>query len=257
MAAIVEIDDLAVAFDAKGSPAGQPVFEHLSLTIERGEFVTLVGASGAGKSTLLRIIADLMPARAGSVRKTMQQSAQRRPISMVFQEARLMPWRRVRDNVAFGLEGLKVDTDERNRRIDNVLQLVGLSDYGDRWPYELSGGQRQRVGIARALAVDPDLLLMDEPFGALDAITRQSLQDELLRIWHETGKSVLFVTHDIDEAVYLGDRVLLLGGTPATITQSYDIAAARPRRRDQEQVTEAVSRVKRGLSQTFEGGAGI
>ena len=111
--------------------------------------------------------------------------------------------------------------------------------------------------IARALAVDPDLLLMDEPFGALDAITRQSLQDELLRIWHETGKSVLFVTHDIDEAVYLGDRVLLLGGTPATITQSYDIAAGRPRRRDQAQVTEAVSRVKRGLSQSFEGGAGI
>ena len=111
--------------------------------------------------------------------------------------------------------------------------------------------------IAGALAVDPDLLLMDEPFGALDAITRQSLQDELLRIWHETGKSVLFVTHDIDEAVYLGDRVLLLGGTPATITQSYDIAATRPRRRDQEQVTEAVSRVKRGLSQSFEGGAGI
>ncbi|NKB48786.1 MAG: ATP-binding cassette domain-containing protein [Alphaproteobacteria bacterium] len=257
MAAIVEIDNLAAAFDANGEPAGSPVFANLDLTIERGEFVTLVGPSGAGKSTLLRIIADLMPARQGNVRKTMQQSAQRRPIAMVFQEARLMPWRRVRDNIAFGLEGLKVDKGERDRRIDDVLRLVGLADYGDRWPYELSGGQRQRVGIARALAVDPDLLLMDEPFGALDAITRQTLQDELLRIWHETGKSVLFVTHDIDEAVYLGDRVLLLGGSPATITQSYDIAAGRPRRRDQEQVTEAVTRVKRGLSQTFEGGAGI
>ncbi len=257
MAAIVEIDNLAAAFDSKGQPAATPVFARLNLTIERGEFVTLVGASGAGKSTLLRIIADLMPAREGTVRKTMQADAARRPIAMVFQEARLMPWRRVRDNVAFGLEGLKVDAGARNRRIDDVLRLVGLADYGNRWPYELSGGQRQRVGIARALAVDPDLLLMDEPFGALDAITRQSLQDELLRIWHETGKSVLFVTHDIDEAVYLGDRVLLLGGTPATITQSYDIAAARPRRRDQEQVTEAVSQVKRGLSQTFEGGAGI
>ncbi|MFT5180540.1 MAG: NitT/TauT family transport system ATP-binding protein [Alphaproteobacteria bacterium] len=257
MAAIVEIDNLAAAFDAKGEPAGPPVFAHLNLTIERGEFVTLVGPSGAGKSTLLRIIADLMPAREGSVRKTMRETPQRRPIAMVFQEARLMPWRRVRDNVAFGLEGLKVDAEERARRIDEVLSLVGLSDYGDRWPYELSGGQRQRVGIARALAVDPDLLLMDEPFGALDAITRQTLQDELLRIWHETGKSVLFVTHDIDEAVFLGDRVLLLGGTPATITQSYDIAAPRPRRRDQLQVTEAVTRVKRGLSQTFEDGAGI
>jgi len=257
MAAIVEIDNLAAAFDAKGEPAGPPVFAHLNLTIERGEFVTLVGPSGAGKSTLLRIIADLMPAREGSVRKAMRETPDRRPIAMVFQEARLMPWRRVRDNVAFGLEGLKVGAEERNRRIDEVLRLVGLADYGNRWPYELSGGQRQRVGIARALAVDPDLLLMDEPFGALDAITRQTLQDELLRIWHETGKSVLFVTHDIDEAVYLGDRVLLLGGTPATITQSYDIAAGRPRRRDHAQVTEAVSRVKRGLSQSFEGGAGI
>ena len=257
MAAIVEIDNLAAAFDVKGEPAGPPVFARLNLTIERGEFVTLVGPSGAGKSTLLRIIADLMPAREGSVRKTMRETPQRRPIAMVFQEARLMPWRRVRDNVAFGLEGLKVDAAERDRRIDDVLKLVGLADYGERWPYELSGGQRQRVGIARALAVDPDLLLMDEPFGALDAITRQTLQDELLRIWHETGKSVLFVTHDIDEAVFLGDRVLLLGGTPATITQSYDIAAGRPRRRDQQQVTEAVTRVKRGLSQTFEDGAGI
>ncbi len=257
MAAIVEIDNLTAAFDAKGEQAAPPVFVHLNLTIERGEFVTLVGPSGAGKSTLLRIIADLMPVREGTVHKTIRETAQRRPIAMVFQEARLMPWRRVRDNVAFGLEGLKVDGEERNRRIDDVLRLVGLVDYGDRWPHELSGGQRQRVGIARALAVDPDLLLMDEPFGALDAITRQSLQDELLRIWHETGKSVLFVTHDIDEAVYLGDRVLLLGGTPATITQSYEIAAGRPRRRDQAQVTEAVSRVKRGLSQSFEGGAGI
>ncbi len=257
MAAIVEIDNLAAAFDKRGEPAGPPVFAGVSLTIERGEFVALVGASGAGKSTLLRIIADLMPAREGTVRKSMRESPDRRPIAMVFQEARLMPWRRVRDNVAFGLEGLKVSPNERDRRIDDVLRLVGLADYGNRWPYELSGGQRQRVGIARALAVDPDLLLMDEPFGALDAITRQSLQDELLRIWHETGKSVLFVTHDIDEAVYLGDRVLLLGGTPATITQSYDIAAGRPRRRDQIQVTEAVSEVKRGLSQTFEGGAGI
>jgi len=257
MAAIVEIDNLAAAFDQRGAPAAVPVFAELSLTIERGEFVTLVGASGAGKSTLLRIIADLMPARAGSVRKAMRAAPDRRPIAMVFQEARLLPWRRVRDNVGFGLEGLDLAPGERERRIDEVLRLVGLADYGARWPYELSGGQRQRVGIARALAVDPDLLLMDEPFGALDAITRQSLQDELLRIWHETGKSVLFVTHDIDEAVYLGDRVLLLGGSPATITQSYDIAAGRPRRRDQLQVTEAVSEVKRGLSQTFEGGAGI
>jgi sulfonate transport system ATP-binding protein len=257
MAAIVELDGIALRFPG----AAEPVFTGIDLAIGQGEFVIVVGASGAGKSTLLRVIAGLIEPSAGTVRRSIDapgiRQTGRRPIAMVFQEARLMPWRDVRRNVALGLEGLELGAAERERRVTDALALVGLGDYGARWPYELSGGQRQRVGIARALAVDPDLLLMDEPFGALDAITRQTLQNELLRIWRETGKSILFVTHDIDEAVYLGDRILLLGGTPAHIVQTYDVDAPRPRRRDAEAVAGIASRVKANLSGLFEGGAGI
>jgi NitT/TauT family transport system ATP-binding protein len=176
---------------------------------------------------------------------------------MVFQEPRLMPWRRVSENVALGLEGLRLSPPERAERIRAALALVGLGGFGERWPHELSGGQRQRVGIARALAVGPDLLLMDEPFGALDAITRQTLQDELLRIWGETGTSILFVTHDIDEAVYLSDRVLLLGGAPTRVCETYTVAAPRPRTRAAPAVAGIVARIKSDLSDLFHEGAGI
>lgn len=158
-----------------------------------------------------------------------------------------MPWRRVKDNITLGLEGIAVTESVKRDRVAWTLNLVGLSKYADRWPYQLSGGQRQRIGIARALAVDPDILLMDEPFGALDAITRTSLQDELLRIWKETGKSVLFVTHDIEEAVFLGDRVLLLGGSPAHIVNEYHIKIKRANRRDCDNFQGEVTRVRDGL----------
>jgi len=253
MAAIVELNNVAATFPGSQSP----VFSGIDLAIERSEFVIVVGASGAGKSTLLRVIAGLLSPSEGTIRHAIDTRADRREIAMVFQEARLMPWRRVSANVALGLEGLDVDRIQRDRRVTNALKLVGLANYGDRWAHELSGGQRQRVGIARALAVDPDLLLMDEPFGALDAITRQSLQDELLRIWHETGKSILFVTHDIDEAVYLGDRVLLLGGAPARVVRSYPVDAARPRDREHEDVSRVGAQVKSDLSTLFEAGGGI
>jgi NitT/TauT family transport system ATP-binding protein len=134
-----------------------------------------------------------------------------------------------------------------------TLDLVGLSDYAERWPYQLSGGQRQRIGIARGLAVDPDILLMDEPFGALDAITRNALQDELLRIWKETGKSILFVTHDIEEAVYLGDRVLLLGDTPAHIINEYRVDIDRAERRESEAFLREVEKVRGGLQAAIDG----
>jgi len=253
MAAIVELDKIELRF----SGAEKSLFTSIDLSIGRGEFVIVVGASGAGKSTLLRVIAGLVEASAGTVRRNIEAGGERRPIAMVFQEARMMPWRNVRRNVALGLEGLHLDAAECERRITEALALVHLQDYGNRWPHELSGGQRQRVGIARALAVEPDLLLMDEPFGALDAITRQALQDVLLRIWSETGKSILFVTHDIDEAVYLGDRVLLLGGAPAHFVQTYDVNAPRPRQRESKEVTEIASRVKMNLSGLFEHGGGI
>lgn len=245
MAKVIETHDLAVAF-GKGDSLNI-IFRHLNIGVEKGEFVTLVGVSGAGKSTLLRVIADLIPAYEGFVDVETGPDVARRPIAMVFQAALLMPWRRISDNVALGLEGIAISDQLRQERVERTLALVGLSDYGDRWPYQLSGGQRQRIGIARALAVEPDILLMDEPFGALDAITRAVLQDELLRIWKETRKSVLFVTHDIEEAVYLGDRVLLLGDQPAKIVNEFPITIARAKRRESEAFLRTVEQVKAGL----------
>jgi NitT/TauT family transport system ATP-binding protein len=242
MATVIHTEDLAVSFDGV-----TPVFEGLNLAIEKGEFVTLVGVSGAGKSTLLRVIADLIPAFRGTVEVDTPTDPARRSIAMVFQAANLMPWRRVRDNITLGLEGIDVSESVKQERVRSTLELLGLPDYADRWPYQLSGGQRQRIGIARGLAVDPDILLMDEPFGALDAITRTALQDELLRIWKETGKSILFVTHDIEEAVYLGDRVLLLGGVPARIFNEYEITLDREERRESEAFLREVDKVRNGL----------
>ena len=253
MAAVIALDEIGLRFAA----ADTPVFDSIDLTVARGEFVTLVGASGVGKSSLLRIAAGLLAPTAGRVERAVDAGADRRGVAMVFQEARLMPWRRVAANVALGLEGLAVSRTERDRRVARALELVRLGDVAERWPHELSGGQRQRVGIARALAVAPDLLLMDEPFGALDAITRRTLQDELLRIWRETGTSVLFVTHDIDEATYLGDRIVLMGGTPARIVRAYAIEAPRPRRREGAATGEVAAQVKADLSELFDEGGGI
>ena len=170
---------------------------------------------------------------------------------MVFQAANLMPWRTISENIQLGLEGINVSEEEKKKRIESTLDLVGLPDVADRWPYQLSGGQQQRIGIARALAVEPDILLMDEPFGALDAITRTGMQDELLRIWSETKKSVLFVTHDIEEAVYLGDRVLLLGDKPAEIVKEYNITLDRSERREGEAFMRQVDEVKSGLHEAI------
>ena len=250
MAAVIQTRELSIAFG--DGPERNVIFSNLDIAVEAGEFVTLVGVSGAGKSTLLRVIADLIPPSSGSVDVTAARDPSRRPISMVFQAPLLMPWRRVDANITLGLEGIDVPADVKDQRVRRTLDLVGLEGYHDRWPYQLSGGQQQRVGIARALAVEPDILLMDEPFGALDAITRTALQDELLRIWSETKKSVLFVTHDIEEAVYLGDRVLLLGGAPASIVNEYPVALPRDQRREGEPFLRLVDEVKAGLHAAME-----
>ena len=163
-----------------------------------------------------------------------------------------MPWRRVLGNVLFGLEALDLSRTERVRRAREALAKVGLADYEKRFPMQLSGGQRQRVGLARALAVQPDLLLMDEPFGALDAITRENLQDQLLDLWRNSGITVIFVTHDIEEAVYLSDRVMLLSGTPAAATSEHRIDLPRPRRRDEDTMTY-IGEIKQSLADAFQG----
>lgn len=196
------------------------------------EFVSIVGPSGCGKTTLLKIIAGLLPLSSGEIAVDKADFDISREVGFVFQKPLLLHWRKIIDNVLLPIEILKKDRAEMEERARKLLALVGLEGFEDRYPGDLSGGMQQRVSIARALVHNPKLLLMDEPFGALDAITRERLNSELLRIWEETGKTILFVTHGINEAVFLSDRVIVLSARPSRMIKSLDIDLPRPRRQD-------------------------
>ena len=206
------------------------ILRDVNLTVGENEFVSIVGASGSGKTTLLRIVAGLIEADGGSVEIEGQRVSGPGPErAMVFQSINLLPWRNVLDNVEFGLEMRNIPAGERRERALHFVNLVGLGKHLHAYPHELSGGMQQRVGIARALATDPAILLMDEPFGSLDAQTAEFLWEELSRIVAETRKTVLFVTHHIDEAIYLSDRIVVLGGTPAGVREIIDVDFERLR----------------------------
>jgi NitT/TauT family transport system ATP-binding protein len=208
------------------------VLDNIRFEVEDKEFVCILGSSGCGKTTLLRMIAGLDTAESGSILLDGEEIRGTSPkVGMVFQEYSLFPWRTVIDNIAFGLEMQGMVKDERYRIAEQYLNLVSLAQFRDSFPSELSGGMRQRVAVARALALDPVLLLMDEPFGALDAQTRNMLQQELLEIWEETKKTVIFITHSVDEAVYLSDRIIVLTPRPGRICRIFPVNLPRPRDR--------------------------
>jgi NitT/TauT family transport system ATP-binding protein len=205
--------------------------DRVSLTVRQGEFVCLLGASGCGKSTLLSLVAGLDRISGGTL------DIGGRHVSLMFQEAALFPWLSVAGNVELPMRLRGVPKAERKRRAAELLEIVRLRGFGDKRPHELSGGMRQRVALARSLAQDADLLLMDEPFGALDAMTRDILHDELERIWREQELTVLFVTHNVREAVRLGDRVILLSSRPGRVIEDFGIKHERPRRIDSPEVS--------------------
>ncbi|MQA04987.1 MAG: ATP-binding cassette domain-containing protein [Streptosporangiales bacterium] len=228
----VEVREVAKEFSRRqdGQTEVVQALHDVSLTVNAGEIVTLTGMSGCGKTTLLRVIMGLEQVTSGTVYVNGQAiDGPGEDRAMVFQHAELLPWRSALGNVEFGLEIRGIRADERNEIARKYLELVGLDEAMNRRPYELSGGMRQRVGMARALAIEPDVLLMDEPFGALDAQTRETLQYELLRIHANDRRTIIFVTHDLDEAVLIADRVVMMAPSPGHIHRIIDVDLPRPR----------------------------
>jgi len=206
------------------------VLDGVTFGVGSGEVVAIVGPNGSGKSTLLRLISGLLKLDSGSIEIDGTAVTQADPrVGLVFQEPRLLPWRSTRDNVAFPLELVGVPRRERSKRAGELLDLVGLAEFGDTYPRHLSGGMRQRAAIARALARDPSVLLLDEPFSALDALTRERFNAELLDIWQRTGATVVLVTHSIAEAVFVADRVIVLAPRPSHVVADVPVSLPRPR----------------------------
>jgi len=242
---MIRIDRLTKTFPGRGNRESVTALEDVSLSIKKGEFVTILGPSGCGKTTLLRAIAGLTSWQQGSIQ--IEGVPVDRPgpdRAMVFQSFALLPWATVLRNIAFGLELRRMPKRERLDQARALVSAVGLEGFEDCHPHELSGGMQQRVGIARALAVDPAVLLMDEPFGALDEQTRRLLQEELLGIMERAGKTVVFVTHSMEEAVLLGDRIVLMTARPGRIESLIDVPLPRPRASCVDEIEESAAYVE-------------
>ena len=248
----IRIEQLTVDYETASGDERFVAVDGFDLEVERGTFVTIVGPSGCGKSSLLLVVDGLVEPASGRVLVNGHAvSGPGRDRAMVFQNFALMPWRSVVDNVRFGLELQRSSDDDPNERARRYVDVVGLSGFEDYYPHQLSGGMQQRVGIARALAVEPEILLMDEPFGALDAQTRDVMGEELIRIWEKDKKTALFVTHSIDEAVLLGDVVVVMSKSPGRITETVSIDLPRPRTvemTDSKEFTEYRRRIRSHLT---------
>jgi NitT/TauT family transport system ATP-binding protein len=246
----IHVENLGIQFPGKNG--GDPVIalQNVNLDIKQGEFISLLGPSGCGKTTLLRTIADLQQPSCGKVvirGQSPREIRMQKKFGIVFQSPVLYDWRTVRRNVCMPMELMGMPKKERVERVTKMLDLVGLSEFGQHYPRQLSGGMQQRVGIARALAIRPEILLMDEPFSALDEFTKEKLHEDLLRIWRKTNKTILFVTHNIQEAVYLSDRVVVLSPHPGRVSAIVDIDLPRPRPisiKDTVEFTNLVSKVR-------------
>jgi NitT/TauT family transport system ATP-binding protein len=249
--AVIEISGLTMVFRGRG--AETTALQNANLTVQEGEFISLIGPSGCGKTTLLRLIADLIQPTEGEVAiagKSPQQARLDREYGYVFQSPVLYEWRTVIKNVMLPLEIMNYGRSERQKRAASLLDLVGLKDFHRQYPWQLSGGMQQRVSIARALAFDPKLLLMDEPFGALDEITREVMNLELLRIWQETKKTIVFVTHSIPEAVFLSNRIVVMTPRPGKIERLIEVDLPYPRdvdTRESERFFELATLVREAL----------
>jgi len=249
----IEIENVSMRYQADSSDV--LAVQNVSLSIAKGEFVSLLGPSGCGKTTLLRVMADLLQPTSGTVKVaggTPREARLSQKYGIVFQSPVLYDWRKVKDNVTLPLELMKVGKAERKRKAEELLELVGLEKFGDKYPWQLSGGMQQRVSIARALAMQPEILLMDEPFSALDEFSRERLNEELLNIWKQINSTVVFVTHSISESVFLSDRVFVLSPHPGRLSAVVEIPLPRPRTKAMRNSPEFFQLIAR-IRDSFEG----
>jgi NitT/TauT family transport system ATP-binding protein len=251
MNTVIKTDNLDLTFQTNDGPVH--ALSDIDLAIDKGEFVSLIGPSGCGKTTLLRVIADLEKPTGGTISvngMTPEEARLKRAYGYVFQAAALFPWRTIADNVALPLEVMGLSSEERRKRISDNLELVDLAGFEKKFPWQLSGGMQQRASIARALAVQPEMLLMDEPFGALDEIVRDHLNEQLLKLWATTQKTVVFVTHSIPEAVFLSTRIVVMSPRPGRVHDviDCDLGTERPLEiRESPEFLKIAHRVREGL----------